>query len=91
MGLPVVRFCFSFLIGSKRKVYHIIKKTTYDCMGVFSVCMCMGVCMMCVCMCGKHCRGSNFHLSVTKFGTKVGLVKLQTNFEAGRCGSHRDP
>ena len=44
--------------------------------------VCMFVCMMCVCMC-EHCRGSNFHLSVTKFGTKVGLVKLQTNFEAG--------
>ena len=33
--------------------------------------------------------GCNFYLIVTKFGTQVGLVKIQVEFEDGLCESHR--
>ena len=36
-----------------------------------------------------HDRGRNFYLIVTKFGTQVGLVKIQVEFEDELCRSYR--
>ena len=38
-----------------------------------------------------HARGSNFYPIDTKFGTQVGLVKIQVKFEDGLCRSYSDP
>ena len=76
-----------FLTKSPRDMGAIFLQRSRGWKDCLYVCLCVCLCL-CVCMFALRSRGRNFYRIATKFGTQVGLVKIQVKFEDALCRSH---